>query len=271
MNRGLIIKTVRETWLSTLLFGVGLFGVQWLLADILPVFYKDFSEHWLQVPFVRNILTAILGEDMGGAIGPSAIVSGPWAHPLVLALTWAHSIMVLTRMPATEIERGTIDMLLSLPVGRTRFYLCESIVGLAAGLGIMVAAVAGNIIGGRSAAQELRATPAQLAMVGANLYCLYVAVGGIACLASSLCNRRGPAVGIVLGVLLTSFLLNYLAPFDVFIKKMAVVSMLHYYRPLFVLKDAAWPISDMLVLVAVGALSWLAGAFVFARRDLCTV
>ena len=46
---------------------------------------------------------------------------------------------------------------------------------------------------------------------------------------------------------------------------------MNYYKPLLVLRDAAWPVRDMLVLAMMGVAAWLAGGVLFSRRDICTV
>lgn len=271
MNRGLIAKTIREVWLGTLLFGLGIMGIEALLANVIPHFFNELAGQWLEMKFVQNMFKGLLGTEVGSAIGPGTAGAIAWVHPMVLALIWAHEITFCTRMPAGEVDRGTIDVLLGLPVSRVRVYLCESAVWLMAGLAIIVLGLLGNLLGGWSAAPEFGSTPGQLIIIVANLYCLYLAVGGVTCLVSSLSDRRGAAVGIVFAIVLTSFLLSFLAQFWDFAETVSLLSVLNYYRPLLILRDTSWPVADMLVLVAVGASAWVVGAMVFARRNVCTV
>ena len=88
---------------------------------------------------------------------------------------------------------------------------------------------------------------------------------------SSLSNRRGRAFGVVFAIVLVSFLVNFLAQLWEPARSLAFLSVLNYYRPLLILRDTSWPLTDMLVLVAVGGVLWLAGMLIFARRDICTV
>ena len=76
---------------------------------------------------------------------------------------------------------------------------------------------------------------------------------------------------IVFLVLLSLFLLNYLAQFWHPLEKIAFLSPLHCHRPVNVLGNGAWPWKDMAVLLSSGCAMWLTGGAVFARRDLCTV
>ncbi len=271
MNRGLITKTIREVWLTTALLGLALAGFEALLAYIIPTFFEELTDQLANLKFLQNFFKSLLGSEIGGAVGPVAMSSLPWVHPVVLALVWAHAIILCTRLPAEEIDRGTIGVLLALPVSRTRIYLCDSVVCAGAGLFVVMTGLVGSLIGARLVAPELRSDPGVLVIVVIHLYCLYLAVAGVACLVSSLSNRRGRAVGVVFAIVLLSFLLNFLAQFWSPAKSMAFLSVLNYYRPLLVLRDATWPVTDMAVLTAVGAVLWLGGGIIFARRDIRTV
>ena len=271
MIRGLIGKTIREVWLSTLLFALAMVSFEALLAYMLPMFDERVLGQWLQLEFMQGMFKALLGTEVGSTIGPVAVASIAWLHPVVLALVWAQAITYCTRMPAGEVDRGTIDVLFGLPVSRTRVYVLESVVWLASGLVLLAIGLLGNLMGGWSLDPQAPVAPGQLIIVVINLYCLYIAVGSVAYLVSSLSGRRGRAVGIVFGIVLASYLLNSLAQFWGPAKSVAFLSLQYYYRPLLVLRETAWPVKDMLVLIAVGAVLWLAGAMIFARRDICTV
>ena len=271
MNRGLLVKTLREAGPSVLVFALGLFAAQVLLALILGTFGRQLAEQWVQMKFVQNVLSALLGTEMGAALGPKAMASIAWVHPMVLALVWAHAILFCTRVPAGELDRGTIDVLLALPVSRTRLYVSESCVWLTGGLLIVTMGLIGNIVGRCLVGREASETTSQLLAVSLNLYALYIAVGGGAWLVSALSDRRGRAVGVLFAILVVSFFLNSMTAFHAGVKRVSFLSVLTYYRPLRVLQGSSWPTADMMVLLGVGVVLWLAGAIVFARRDIRTV
>ena len=83
-------------------------------------------------------------------------------------------------------------------------------------------------------------------------------------------------MGMVFGVLLASFLLNFAARFWGPARYVSFLSLLTYCQPLAVFQSpsagwAAWPVTDMAVLTGVGAAMWAVGGTCFARRDICTV
>lgn len=271
MNRGLIIRAFRESWPTTLLLGLVLMGVEAMLAFVLPKFGAQMAQEWLQMDFARGIMQAMLGSEIGDRIGPQMFQSIAWVHPVVLALTWAHALLACTRVPAGEVDRGTVDLLLALPVSRWEVFISETIVWLGSGAAILAAAMAGNLIGGSGLPPDQRPNVGRVLIVLFNLFCLYAAVGGLAWLVSSFSNRRGRAVTFVFLVLLALFLLNYLAQFWHPLEKLVFLSPLHYHRPVNVLGSGQWPWRDMVVLLVAAGAMWLTAGVVFARRDLCTV
>src|SRR5882672_4520778 len=173
MNRGLLIRALRESWPTTLLLGLVLMGVEAALAFVLPKFGSQMSEQWLQLDFARGIMQAMLGTEIGDHIGPEMFQAVAWVHPVALALTWAHALVSCTRVPAGEVDRGTADVLLGLPVSRWEVFISEAAVWLICGATILAAALAGNFLGAQGLSPEYRPELSRLFIVLANLFCLY--------------------------------------------------------------------------------------------------
>ncbi|MHC4447144.1 MAG: ABC transporter permease subunit [Planctomycetota bacterium] len=271
MNGGLIDKAVREMWRLTLLLGAAILAVEVLLAAVLPGFQEELSESLLQLQFFQTIFRALLGTDFGGQFGPQVFQSIAWVHPVILALTWTHAAIYCTRIPAGEVDRGTVDVLFGLPVSRWGLYVAETVVWLASGACVIILAWVGNLIGNATLEPAMRPSPMRLLPIIANLYCLYIAVGGVAWLVSASSDRRGRAIGIVFAIVLASFLLNFLAQFWEPAQYISFLGVLDYYQPVFILQGTTSAIGDMVVLLIFGAAMWLTGGFIFARRNICTV
>lgn len=270
MNRGLLLKTFREVWLGTMLFGLGLFTFEGLLAYAFPTFFGDMAGPLLQMPFFKNILQALLGIEIGDSLGPMVLSSFAWVHPVAMTLIWAHEIVFCTRVPAGEVDQGTMDVLLALPVSRWQMYVSETVVLLASGVCVLFLGLAGCLLGGLTVASENRAPLALLLKIVANLGCIYLAVGGLAMLVSAMSERRGRAVAVVFALVLASFFLNVLAQFWSVAERLSFLSILHYYKPFAILQEGIWPVADMLILAGCGAVLWTAGGIIFARRNICT-
>jgi hypothetical protein len=269
--RGLITKTLYETWPSTLLFGVALLAVKALLTYVLPQIQEGLAGVIDEIPFVRPVLTAMLGTELGAQISSRTMQAFLWVHPIVLALVWAQEIALCTRWPAGEIDRGTIDVLLGLPVSRRTVYFCESFVWLGSGVFVLSMGLLGHRIAAPAMPLEMRPQLSRAMLVEINLYCVYVAVGGIAFLVSALSDRRGRAMAVVFGIVLASFLLNFLAQFWVPAKQVAFLGVMQYYQPAQILQSGTLSLRDIAVLLSVGVSTWLVGGEVLYRRSIATV
>jgi ABC-type transport system involved in multi-copper enzyme maturation permease subunit len=267
MSLGLIYRAVRETRVSTLSFAAGLFVFELLVGMMLATFHKEFSDKFLPLEFIQKMFAALLGAEVG-TVGPAVLSMLGWIHPIVLALVWAHAIVVCTRVPAGEVDRGTLDVLLALPVTRTSVYVSESVVFILAGLLVVGAGLGGNVVGNWISGLERVGSLGQLSLVALNLYALSLAAGGMSAFLSSVCDRRGRAMGAAFAILMASLFLSSMSTFNALVKTVSVVSLLNYYRPYGILQGQASPLGDMIVLLGLGLGLWICGLTVFIRRDI---
>jgi ABC-type transport system involved in multi-copper enzyme maturation permease subunit len=271
MNRGLLAKSIREATVVTVMLSAALMLIEGVLNFVLPSVMQEFAGPLLQNPFFRTIIQALLGADVGDQLVPQTFVAIAWVHPTVLALVWTQAIVFCTRVPAGEIDRGTIDMLLGLPVSRWQVYVAETVVFLGSGLVMLLMALIGYSLGILSVSPDERPGIGTILMILVNLYCMFAAVGGLAFMVSAIGYRRGRAIAVVFGILIFSFVLNFLVQFWAPARAVAFLSVLNYYQPLPLVRSGDWPLGDMIALLAFGAVFWTAGGLWFARRDICTV
>lgn len=264
-------KAAREMGMATLLISLGLCVFHMAVASVFQFFKPEMMEQWFQMKLVQQLLAAFLGVDLGTTLGPAVLNVMEWAHPIVIALVSACAVMCCTRTPAGEVDRGTIDVLLGLPVRRITAYSAEAIVWSAGGLFMVGLGLVGYVFGRQLTNQEYVYGASSLLLVNANLYCLFLATAGIASFFSALCDRRGRAVGLSVAVLLASFFVSSFSAFNAVMKQLSVLSVMNYYRPFRILQGNVSPLPDMIVLLAMGAVLWISGGVVFTRRDIRTV
>ncbi len=128
----------------------------------------------------------------------------------------------------------------------------------------------GYAIGSQTMPLEGRPEWALVWLILFNMFCLYIAVGGVVFLVSSLSERRGRAVFTVFGIVLASFLVNFLAQFWSPAQPFAFLSVVEYYRPANILRTGSLPFGDIAVLLTIGGVAWIAGCEITARRNICT-
>ena len=124
---GLLQKIWVEVRWQVMFFSVGLCAIMSLLTALLPKVLGNMDLMFEKMPLIRPLLTAMLGVDPGQQASAQLSQAFLWVHPTILTLVWAHEVMYCSRMPAGEVDRGTADFLLCLPVSRWKLFLAETI------------------------------------------------------------------------------------------------------------------------------------------------
>lgn len=202
----------------------------------------------------------------------STFLSIAFTHPLVLLLLCVFSIAVASRALAGEIERGTIDVLLAVPVTRLQFALASG-AAFAVGLALLLLVHwAGLRLGLQwtGVRPPARTLPA-LGYASMNLAALVLCVGGYSFLCSALASERGRAAGLAAGITVAFYFFNVLAQLWEKAQFMRYLSIFHYHRPLPLLTSGAPAWGDLAVLCGLAAITFLAALWVFARRDIATL
>lgn len=272
MTRGLLKKILWEVRLPVCLFAAALFVVMFLLTSLLPKVLGDFHRIFDKLPFIKPLITALLGMDPGDDGLTAAMMQAfLWVHPTVLTLLWAHELMFCSRVPAAEIDRGSIDFLLGLPISRWNLFKAETLGWLLSGLFILSFGFTGHAIATTGLQPSMQPDFTAVLAIMVNLFCVYLAVGALAFLVSTSSDRRGRAIGIMFGILLLSFLLNFLAQFWPPAKTVSFLSVMEYYRPAMIIQENQFPTYDVTVLCLITATAWTAAGIRLSKRSICTV
>ncbi len=269
--KGLLRKILLETRWPVLCFGSGLCAIMSTLTWILPTILQDIDQVFGAIPLLKPVIGALLGVNPDSQFSAEMTQAFLWVHPSVLAILWAHEVMYCTRVPAGEIDRGTADFLLGLPVSRWTLFGAESIGWLLSGLFIVGSGIVGHVLVARRFAEQMQPSLTATMMILCNLFCMYIAVGGIAFLVSAVSSHRSRAMGVVFAILLISFLLNFVAQFWKPARLWARFSVLEYYRPAGVIQTGEFPFSNVMILLTTGLICWIAAGMIFHRRSICTV
>ncbi|MFZ4575865.1 MAG: ABC transporter permease [Phycisphaerales bacterium] len=269
VNLGLVRRSLRELLPVSLGFGLFTGTVVGLLSYALPQVQARFMQRGFIPPPLRELRKALLGVDTADASVAEVAFSMVWVHPILLILL-AHAILVCTRVPSGEVERGTIDVLLALPVSRWKLFRSETAAWfVTAGL-VLGLAFLGCFIGTRFVAKDQLPSFARIALSLVNLALVYGAVGCAALAIGAGVDRRMRAVMGVLVVTVGTLMVNFLEPLWEPAKHAAPLSLLHYYKPFEILRSGSWPLKDMAVLGSLCALLWVCAGVVFSRRDITT-
>ncbi len=190
-------------------------------------------------------------------------------HPFLLTLLTVAVIAIATRSLAGEIDRGTIDVLLSYPIPRWHLPLAAALVQFFAVTTLVGVALGSVGLGLRLAGLELSSWPA-FAWVAFNLWATFIAIGSVCLAISAHCDRHGAALARSAGFVMVSFLVNLLASLWSKVRLLEVLSVFHYYRPQPIV-TADGPIwTDLLILITVTGVALGVAVAGFSTRDIAT-
>ncbi len=253
-----------------LLFCFTLLGVFFTLGTYLFAPFGDTSMDMLS-RVSPELLSGLFGGLFGSLTPLETWMMTLFTHPFVLTLFSVVVISVATRSLAGEVDRGTIDLLLSYPVARWQPVAACVVVLLGAlllqTLVLWLSFRAGLEIGGIEIPESL----GSLRWVAANLMALFCAVSGVALFFSATASDYGRALGRGLGFVIVSFLLNLLANLWSRIELLDVLSVFHYYRPQPIVEQGGPMVGDLAVLSLLTLVGWVGALVAFSRRDIATV
>ena len=266
MNRVLLLRILAAQRLKLLIVMVamGLWGF------LMPVIYAEFGQQFERLlesgifPAEFQQLSQFGGADITSLAG--AIALG-FIHPISVALLAVFGVGFTVAAVAGERQRGTLEILLARPVSRRGLYGTLAVAVLIF-LGLVIlAALAGALIGSALWNVLDRLETANLPLLWFNVLLLHAAFAAIALAASVSFNRLTPAIGIALAVLLVSYFLEVIGSLWPDAQFLQPYSLFHYLQPIAVLEGKV-EASNLIVLGAVTVVAVVYALIVFPRRDL---
>ncbi len=268
----LVRKVVHESRGTLLLTAAALFGLGWLSVYIT-------SRNESQI--LKAIASGELGERLewlrrlGIGKAPSSVelMMAFWNHPFFVTLVAIWGISRGSAAVSAEIERGTMDLLLSRPVSRTAYLLAQVLVAVL-GLCVLGAALAAGAILGVHY-NTLRVPPGawELIRVSANLAALALPIYGYTLLISTVDHVRWRPTWIGSTLTLAGFIGHVITAFPVFAESwwkpwVDRVSIFSAYDPVELVTKAESFGPHVGILAGVGGACVVLGFILFARRDL---
>ena len=206
---------------------------------------------------------------MGGSadfLHPAGWLASAMAHPITLALFTSAALVVSAGAIAAELERGTIDFVLSRPVGRLRFLMAKAAAALTAVTFVEAMGLAGALIARATITAVGQIGLLQIARLFAGSWLLFAAFSMVGLFISSRSSLRGRATAASAGVVVVAFFTNFAALLIDGIYPLRFISPFHYFAAAEVMSGSGlWALTALagLALAAAGG-----AVFTFAHRDL---
>ncbi|HVB23266.1 MAG TPA: ABC transporter permease subunit [Ktedonobacteraceae bacterium] len=269
--KSIYLKTLRDFRVAILGWGVGMGLLTYVVLSAFPAL--------VETPQARASLIS-LSSTFTWLAEPIAIDSpggyATWKYGITILLIALWPLLAGSRVLRGEEERGSLDVLLSLPRGRGRVALekLAAVWTALLGMGLLIGLL--TFAGGKSVSGNIGLSDALL--FGLNIVLICGVFGSIALLISQFTQERGTASGITGGLLVIFIVLDMVhrvIPNTDWISRLSPVYYYNLSKPLVPASSYGVPSSTyganpgaMLVLLALSILLSGAAIWLFARRDI---
>jgi ABC-2 type transport system permease protein len=204
----LFARALVDRWRSLLVWTVGLVGIAAAQLSVYPSVQKSGESMQAFVDQWPEAFREAFGLEAYGT-GPGYLNAELFSMLVPLVLI-AVAVGAAAAATAGEEERGTADLLLALPVSRTRVIVAKTGVVLASVVLVAVAGWLALLVGTPLVDLQVAGSDLGAAFVMTTLLALLF--GAVALLVGALTGTRAAALGAGIGLAIAAFLLNVLAP-----------------------------------------------------------
>jgi len=270
MNLAIWQKAIREAWRSLVVCSVLLILFAWLFVWLMSQFnLSTFGLMLRMVPkFMQNAMGAPIAE-LATRTGQFSIL---FVHVVTMLVCVGWALARGSAPVAGEIGRGTMDLILSLPIRRPTVVVASAVVAAAGG-----AVLAGSVLAGLGLGLATVDVGEEVALAtflpgAVNLFFMTFAFTGITMLVSACSRDRWQTMAIAGGVFIASFIVKMVARLWSAGAWLGYFSFLSAFEPqqLILLGEQSLPsaLAHNATLLGLGLVCYLAAAAVLWYRDI---
>jgi ABC-2 type transport system permease protein len=216
--------------------------------------------------YLPSIVKTALGGDMLESGSMPALLTVGYQHPFVMFLVMLYAVGVPAGLLTAEVQRGTMELVLSRPTTKTQVYLCAAVLTIAGIFGLFAVMFLGTVVA-VNVYDFGEPIPLDLFFrIAANAGLLAAAFAGFALLFAASFRRLYAAVGISVAFLTLNYFIAIIAqwwPGLQYLTRMTLFYLI-YYSNLW----KGWPARNMAILAGILIVTAIAGGLVWRRRDL---
>lgn len=267
MLNNVLEKTIWDGRRSIWWWVAGLVALGVMMVGFYPAL-EDFGDFEELMDAYPEYFLAMFGiEEAGEFLTAEGFLHGELYSAMLPIIFLVFTIMRGASATAGEEQAGTMDLVLSVPISRSRVVVDKflAMVALTAGLALslVVVELIGNLLVDMGLSIE--------GIVAANLGLVLLAVlfGALAMAVGSWTGRRSVAAGAAAGVAVAAFFVNGLAPLVSALEAPQNFSPFYWFLDSKPLSNGfAW--GQLLLLAAVSLVFFAVAVWAFRRRDIAT-
>ncbi|MDT8299924.1 MAG: hypothetical protein RQ760_00480 [Sedimentisphaerales bacterium] len=214
-----------------------------------------------------SFIKTALGGDALQVGNVSGLISIGYNHPLVLTLYMLFAVGVPTGLLAGEVQKGTMELILSRQVTKIHVYICAGLITITGMFALVMVMFSGTMlaINVYEFSQEVPLYSFFKAAINGGI--LASVAGGIALL-SAACFQRNTAVWLTVAYLVANYFVSIIAEWWPRMKWLKPTTIFYYVDGERIFTKAGWPLDDMVILVLILIISTVLGGVIWSRRDL---
>lgn len=218
------------------------------------------------IDMLPSIVKSALGGEMLRMGNTAGLITIGYNHPFVMFLFMLFAVGTPTGLLAGEVQRGTMELILSRPVTKIQVYICAGILTLAGMFALDMMMFLGTVASVHIFTFQDRVPLDVFFRIAINGGLLASTFGAFSLLCAGTFGRFYAAVGVSVAFLVINYFVAVISnwwPRMAFLKR----------GTLFYLIDSSnlwqgWPLRNMAILAAILLVAAGAGAVIWHRRDL---
>jgi ABC-2 type transport system permease protein len=218
-----------------------------------------------------NVLPSFIKAFMGGEILQAGNIAGliaiGYEDPLILLLYMLYAVGVPTALLAGEVQRGTMELILSRQTTKLHVYICTGLITIVGMYALVLVMFLGTVAATNMYHFYQEVPLHSFFRLAINGGILASTVGAIALLAAA-CFRRGMAVSLTVAYLVVNYFISIITKWWPRMKWLDPFTIFNYVDGARIFNEPGWPVGDMLVLISVLVVSAVLGGVIWWRRDL---
>ena len=213
-------------------------------------------------PFVK----AAFGGDMLQQGNLPGLIAMGYQHPFVMLLFMLFAVGVPTGLLAGEVQKGTMELILSRYVNKTHVYICAGFITITGMFALVLVMFSGTIVATNLYHFE-NISLYPFFKVAINGGILASTVGSIALMAAA-CFQRNSAVWITVAYLVINYFISIFSEWWDKLHALKPFTIFYYVNGPKIFNNPGWPTRDIAILVSIMIMTSIIGGIVWNRRDL---
>jgi len=265
----LFARICKDYWIIAALGVSILISFHWIFVTFLPRY--DMRYKLVYIRRMPEILKAMIGKDLLDIATTTGLGSFAYLHPMTLAVLLGFAVLLPSGLIVGQIDRGTIELVLSTPLSRKKFMFTTVVAGGVAGVVLVAGMLLGTWLGVKHTELREPYNFGRIVICAVNLYAIYLVALGCSTFFSAVSTIRSWAVGWAFGLCLVAYLIHFTSEWWGWVRKISFLGPLYYYHPIKIATGQYDPSRDIMCMVAASVVLFVVSIVWFSRRDIAVV